>query len=171
MKKHIKYVVLSVIVLSLFGLVLFGFSSTSENLGSGIVLSKHEIKGNLVSVVQMKGGKRISAFPLNKMIIEGDKVDVFRRVGTFYSWIIADDYFIQPVKNYGEMISIGKIISSTKSNNTFNITITDGIDTFDLKSKSNFNVGQQVDLYLNENKETIIVNHEEWMDTILSTDI
>jgi hypothetical protein len=49
--------------------------------------------------------------------------------------------------------------------------MTDGVDTFNLKSKTNFNVGQRVDLYLNENKETIIVNHEEWMDTILSPDI
>jgi hypothetical protein len=119
----------------------------------------------------MKGGKRVSAFPLNPLIIEGDRVDVLRRVGSFCGIVISDDYVIKTTKTHGELISIGNIVSSTESSDIFNIKMTDGVDTFNLKSKTNFNVGQRVDLYLNENKETIIVNHEEWMDTILSPDI
>ena len=166
-----KYIGLSVILLSLLVLSVFGFSSTAENLGNGVVISKHELRGTLVSVVQMKGGKRVSAFPLNPLIIEGDRVDVLRRVGIFCGIVISDDYIIQLTKQHGELISIGNIVSSTESSDIFNIKMTDGVDTFNLKSKTNFNVGQRVDLYLNENKETIIVNHEEWMDTILSPDI
>ena len=165
----IKYIIISLGILVL--LFIFGKSSNENNIGKGVVISQYNLRHTLISVVQMKGGNRVSALSTSPLIIEGDKVEVFRRVNSFFGIVIDDYHVIHPLKIEGELISIGNVISSTKFENTFDIKITDGLDTFSVKSNTNFDVGQKVDLYLNENKNTIILTHDEWMDTILTPHI